>query len=286
MYKPRALLERKWLATVIWSLGALVASTVQAEPESVTRSDLSRPEFELEKGAGLPVCEAYLQRLNETRFEAPPFCGRPENSRIPGFSLLHRVPLAPAETARLYPRILSFLLVERSTQPHPLDSYATNDANSGGSGPVIFAWHYATPVDIDNDGAQRDVVVWTGPPVDFSNRPCGSMPEDPRLTQPLRRTQLAFVLENGSFNLDDGRTLATFGHPTPGTPQTQFRPLGHSFDIFRYRSETYFDTFLDAPLQDHLAVFVHRNGVTHQVCRYLYRAKRPVKRQHEGSSNE
>jgi len=276
------LLEPKWLAVLIWSLGVCSAMVVHAAPESTTPSDLSRYKFQLEKGAGVPVCEAYLQRLNQTEFEAPPFCGRPENDPIPGFSLLHRVPLSPAETARLYPRILTFLGGQRSTPPLPLDSYATANANTGGSGPVIFAWHYAPPVDIDNDGSHRDVVVWTGPPAEYLNRPCGSMPDDSRLTQPLRWSQLAFVLTNGGLDLDDARSLATFGRPS----QTQFRPIGFSLDIFRYGNETYFDTFLEKPLQDRLAVFVHRNGTTLQVCQYIYRGKRPMKGQRKGSSNE
>ena len=56
--------------------GALFTMTVLAAPEpgspgSNTSSDQSRYVFDLEKGAGTPVCDAYLQRLNETRFESP-----------------------------------------------------------------------------------------------------------------------------------------------------------------------------------------------------------------------
>lgn len=157
------------------------------------------------QGAGTPVCDAYLQRLNETEFDSPPFCDRPENDRVPGFSLLNRVPLSPSETARLYPRILSFLGAESSLPPHPLDSYETSLANSGGGGSGISAWRYDPPINIENDGKARKVVVWTGLPVEPANRPCGTIPEDPRLTEPLRWRQLAFVLTDTGGDLDDSR---------------------------------------------------------------------------------
>jgi hypothetical protein len=276
---------RRCLSMMSLFVGALFTATALAtseldSPGSNTSNDRSRYVFDLEKGAGTPVCDAYLQRLNETRFESPPFCDRPENDRIPGFSLLHRIPLSPAETARLYPRILTFLGSRTSTPPHPLDEYATAQAASGGQGPVIFAWRYAARLDIENDGHARNVIVWTGPPFSELNRPCGSMPEDPRLTEPLRRNQLAFVLSDDGLELDDGRTQALFGHSPAAERQTvQFEPLGFTFDLFEYRDQIYFDTFFDEPQsrRDRLAVFVRREGVTHQVCQYLYRGKRPMK---------
>src|ERR1700728_2490693 len=67
-----------------------------------------RYRFQLAEGRGIPVCDAYLQRLNETEYWGPPYCGRPEDSRVPGFSRLHRVYLTGAETAQLYPHLQSF----------------------------------------------------------------------------------------------------------------------------------------------------------------------------------
>lgn len=271
--------RRRRLRMMSLLAGALFTVTALAAPEpgspgSNTSGDRSRYVFDLEKGAGTPVCDAYLQRLNETRFESAPFCDRPENDRIPEFSLLHRMPLSPAETARLYPRILTFLGSRTSTPPHPLDEYATAQAASGGQGPVIFAWRYAPRLDIENDSHARNVIVWTGPPFSELNRPCGSRPENLHLIEPLRRNQLAFVLSDDGLELDHGRTLALFGHSPAAERQTvQFEPLGFIFDLFEYRDQIYFDTFFDEPqsMRDRLAVFVRREGVTHQVCQYFYR---------------
>ena len=246
---------RQWLSFIVFA-GIFCVADVMAATQSVAPDDQSHYEFAIKKGAGIPVCDAYLRRLNATEFEAPPFCGLSESSKIPGFSFLHRVPLTPAETERLYPRIVSFLGTQMSTPPHPLDTYNMAWARSGGGGPAIFAWRYDPPIDIDNDGTSRAVVVWSGPPFENSNRPCGSVPEDPRLTQPLRWARLAFVVTPDGRGLDDARTLATFGRPPTGAPKTiQFQSIWLSLDIFRYGDEMYFDTFLDEPGQDDLAVF-------------------------------
>ena len=287
MMRQNAMEVKCWRRLIVGlSMGMLLVAAAVAAPQSARSDDRSHYEFKLEKGGGTPVCNAYLQRLNETEFDAPPFCGRPENDQVPGFSLLHRLPLTPAETQRLYPRIMSFLGARRSTPPHPMDNYDAAWARSGGSGPAIFAWRYDPWVDIDNDGTPRQVVVWTGPPFENANRPCGSTPEDPRITQPLRWTQLAFVLTRDGQELDDERTLVTFGRPPAGAAQTQFYPLGLSLSLFSYRNQIYFDTFLEPPMQDHLAVFVHSQGVTRQVCQYVYRGKRAVKSAGDGDSHE
>lgn len=61
-----------------------------------------RYHFDLTKGKGKPVCEAYLQRLNQTEFFSPPYCGRPESTLVPGFALLHRRLLSIAEYRALF----------------------------------------------------------------------------------------------------------------------------------------------------------------------------------------
>lgn len=191
-----------------------------------------------------------------------------------------------------------------------MDSYATHWTSSGGGGPVIHAWHYEPRVDIDNDGSRRDVIVWTGRPVDENNRPCGSIPEAPRLTEPIRVQQLAFVLTKDGQDIDDARTLAVFGHPTGGRPSPEvhprsapfpyFIPIGGSLDIFQYRNETYFDTFFDGggwpdfagkradmpSLKNHLVVFILHSGATRQVCEYLYRGTQAMKAEQGGNSYE
>jgi hypothetical protein len=68
--------------------------------------------FKLTKGAGTPVCEAFLQRLNTTKYLRPPSCGIPENDSIPGFSKLNRVMLTKDEVERLWSHVLWFTRIQ------------------------------------------------------------------------------------------------------------------------------------------------------------------------------
>jgi len=56
-----------------------------------------RYHFQLTKGAGTPVCDAYLERLNTTEYKKPPYCDRPESNAVKGFTKLNRVRLSPKE---------------------------------------------------------------------------------------------------------------------------------------------------------------------------------------------
>ena len=52
-----------------------------------SNSDTDR-NFSLKEGRGVPVCEAYLELLNRTKFEVTPFCGRPSEGPVKGFEHL------------------------------------------------------------------------------------------------------------------------------------------------------------------------------------------------------
>ena len=56
--------------------------------------------FKLTRGNTVPVCEAYLQRLNQTQFKYPANCGRPEDDQVPGFQRLTRVLLSQTEVEK------------------------------------------------------------------------------------------------------------------------------------------------------------------------------------------
>lgn len=253
-----------------------------------------RYRFNVIRGAGVPVCEAYLQRLNQTPFYAPPYCGRPESVVVPGFSWLSRVPLNSAQTAALYPRLVSFKLVRRSGIPHPLDRIESALAASGGSGPSIIAWRYKSGVDISNDGAPRNVVVWGGQPFTSFYAGCGYQELLAGEPVTVRWEQIAFIANADTTRVEDAATLQIFGNPTNGlpvpnrqhrTPVIDFVPIGDSIGIFNYGGLTYYDTFYagggwpdfygqraDVPsLDKHLAVFLRRDGVTKQVCEYTYK---------------
>jgi hypothetical protein len=64
--------------------------------------------FHLIHGKGVPVCEAFLKRLEVAKFSNPPYCGIPESASVPGFSVLHRLSLTEKEVVDLAPRVAQF----------------------------------------------------------------------------------------------------------------------------------------------------------------------------------
>src|SRR4051812_8394119 len=71
---------------VLMCVAALIGTSAMADPPSYTlnKGPPFRYDFQLEKGAGAPVCEAYLKRLRNTDFYRIPHCDRPENTSVPG----------------------------------------------------------------------------------------------------------------------------------------------------------------------------------------------------------
>jgi hypothetical protein len=81
-----------WLASSSLAPQKKLSAQPPSRNDDYTGENVRRYPFKLTKGRGIPVCEAYLQRLNSTLYSTPPFCGRPENNSVPGFEALTRVP--------------------------------------------------------------------------------------------------------------------------------------------------------------------------------------------------
>ena len=108
----------------------------------------------------------------------------------------------------------------------------------------------------------------------------------PGLTS-LRQPQIAFVITGSNDRLDVAKTRKIFEHPAreyhlaSGNISSDFRPIGNSLGIFKYQDMYYFDTFFDdwgdfenkrkndKDTMNSLAVFLHKDGKTSQVCEYL-----------------
>jgi hypothetical protein len=249
--------------------------------------------FRLTKGHGVPVCEAYLQRLNVTTFEQIPQCGRPENDSVPGFRLLHRDTPAKDELARLAQHVTNFMVGQKQDS---LDTYLDKQGHRKTSAtdyerqvrnPDLRVWRYDPPVDIDNDGQPDSVLMWQGPGASDYCQTCGSSQAgrpDPFVVQ-----QRPFILRPASDWIDEDRTRAIFGRPH--APKFDDF-LGPSISIFEYRGRVYFDSFFDplrgdfegnlrasdrgaqvtvagnVALLDILGVFERRGNVTGQICEY------------------
>lgn len=238
------------------------------------------PRFTLMKGKGIPVCDAYLKRLNTEQFEDAPYCGRPEDDAIPGFTRLNRVPLSVDDVIELGPHIDGFTRLQDQTRGNVWT--IENKQEIG----AVNAWRYDPEVDIDNDGMPDHLVVWYG--YGASQRePCGD-------ERDRRVPQLAYVLDSSENSIDEARTNAVFWRTKPyvsrykldGEQRSTLVPLpvGWDIDVFRYQDLFYFDTFYDrggfgdfegkrkhrADLNDRLVVFRHQDGATRQVCEYRW----------------
>jgi uncharacterized protein YecT (DUF1311 family) len=265
-----------------------------------------RYRFELIKGIGVPVCDAYLERLNTTKYEDPPFCDRPENDAVSGFARLNRIPLSSTEVHDLYPIISKFMhsanqsdlewtdmdlqsSLAQTGQFRLIDLNAQYFQKSIDSGETKI-WRYEPAIDIDNDGMPDNVEVWHGGAVAAVNGKCGREYANKYSSTGgsiMRQRQLAFVVTRNDDRLDTRKTTNMFAHPgggyrlPDGSIFSAYHPIGATTGIFKYMDTYYFDTFFDsrsdyedkrkndAELFNTLGVFLHKDGKTRQVCEYL-----------------
>lgn len=233
------------------------------------------------KGQSVPVCEAYLQRLNQTDFRLPPFCGRPESTTVPGFAFLNRVWVETSEINRVEKDVVNFI------DDQPLNS---------GQGSVPFplaarlaTYRYEPGLAIENDGTARDVWMWNLDRRD--NGECGTTFGP--IPYVHRASQVPLILTEGGTKLDREATRSAFGQPLSGTAlpgdsdqimhNAGYAQLGNTYGIFEYRGVFYFDTFFDngpnalehivnatGPniLENRLGVFVRHQRRTAEMCEY------------------
>ncbi len=288
----------------IWTVGTslLLGTCVAACASQRTPGD----EFELVKGQGTEVCDAYLLRLNKTEWQEPPYCGRPESNEPSGFETLSRVPLNASEVVDLIDRVNGF------THSGTQDQKAKENAERRKlglpeRGPLLTlrsiqsdlrtgqlrVWRYAPPVDIDNDGTPDRVVVWHGMGASHGDYLCGSIKD----SAPRPQVQLIYLLEPDTSRIDEAKTRAVFGRKTKPrvsgeqTPSSSFTPLGRSMSVVRYKGDYYFDTFFSSDLgdfngkrrssrsiNDTLALMERRGNQIRQMCEFRWHRPATEKR--------
>jgi hypothetical protein len=265
------------LPCVVWMITASVgwitelqASAASPVAPAMTESSTEgrRYQFKLTKGHGLPVCEAYRQRLNQTPFSLPPYCGRPESNSVPGFAVLQRVPLTQAEIEKLGPWVLAIMrpltylskdeLIQLNEdqgilQELPKEMVGSTTMLRALRAPPIHPWRYLGPIDINNNGSPHQVIVWDW---DSTDVPCGGY--DTHASSQIRPGQVALVASADLSSIDQAETDRAFGHPDGGLElgvQTMpngirfiraLKLIGYSYGIFEYRGAVFFDTFFDA----------------------------------------
>lgn len=286
--------------TICIALAAICAcASVSANTPPSQDSGEQTFHFKLTRGQGVAVCEAYLQRLDQTKYSEPPYCGRPENDEVAGFARLQRVLLTPREVTALYWQIDAFWQHGKSVSLVQLDPTQMAAVSRAVTTKDILVWRYEPPVNIENNGMPANVIVWRGGPVSSVGKPCGYeyLLNDDRASAGYVQSQLAFVLSPDSAHVDHDKTKAIFGHPTGGhsvpepTPYLDtgpgYKALGNSMSVFQYQGKIYFDTFFEGDgwadfegkranlktLRNHLGVFLREKSATKQICEYVFNPK-------------
>ncbi len=181
------------------------------------------------KGRGVPVCEAYLQRINQTMFYEPPYCSRPDNDQVPGFTRLERKSLPAAVANSIYVQAFNIshptfdnnqlrppeLPTENVVAIHWLNGTTQKMIPALTSHERLSVWSFDPSVDIENNGRPDDVVIWRGfPPVwheDVDQSACGD--SAPALQGAVSAESYAFILNQGGRDIDVAKTAAVFGDP-------------------------------------------------------------------------
>jgi hypothetical protein len=269
----------------------------------ITEPPASPPAFVLKKGRDADVCKAYLKRLNSTDFSVPPYCGRPENTKVPGFAELNRVYLGTDEVFKLDRQVYGLLQhkdvawwekyrAERARLglSVPSDERLRNgiELQAKTNGELQKPFRFQPPLDIDNDGAPDSLVMWPD-----NGDVCG---ETYRGNSPARSSTYAIILDSNG-NVDASRTQNIFGHPAGGyvvsykdragneitSESKRFRPVGNFLGVVTYAGKTYFDTFYDSwgdiknkrktdpQIANRLALLKHEGGKTELSCEFLWK---------------
>jgi len=268
-------LKRSYKSRLTKLSPAASANQLSTTPPWPAMADENPPQqFQLMKGADIPVCEDYLKRLNQMEFDDPlddpPYCDRPESTAVEGFSLLNRVFLSAEEVYALTPRVSGFSrsknqdYYDQQNQMGkkfgwPPQELMSLNSIKGDIGREIKVWRYAPPIDIDNDGTPDPLIVWHGLGAGHSSGRCGGRDYREGIIR-QRQTQIAYLMDPAMQRIDEARTQTIFGHPLGGylvtykDPNTghrvteyseNFRPIGLTVGIFSYQGEAYFDTFFD-----------------------------------------
>lgn len=228
--------------------------------ESMQGFSTRRMRFRLSSGNGIPVCEAYLQRLNQTVFHQRPACGRPENDQIPGFARLHRVPLSPETISALAIHAEWFVftgeensrLLQQAITEHVALLGAVNKFST-------VAWTYDRALDLTNDDRPVHIVIWGGQPLPGGDPApaCGLDSQDGRgrETGEQRRAQIALILDRTGKGIDAEATTKRFALSATEAPRRDFetwvyKPREPYIGIFSYRGVYYTDTFYDPGVHD------------------------------------
>jgi hypothetical protein len=250
----------------------------------------------------LGVCAAYRQLLTETKFEVTPFCGRPDDGSVPGFTPLKRNYWGVEQIWPIFMHVYEFMLFD--DQFHVEMTPSGNPANPFAMRPMrtadvitkdlmamnlrlkwIRVWSYEEPIDIENDGSPLNVLIWEGYGVTQGAQVCGVVYSGHPWGSPYINQQV-FIINSDGKTIDENLTREIFGTQEESMPArltrqpskspflpvgaNPFRPLADTIGIFEYRGMYYIETEdkpknKDAPLPP-VVVYLREHGHTTKVC--------------------
>ncbi len=227
-------------------------------------------QYELIKGKGVEVCEAYEKNLNSIPLAYPMICERKINPKLTNFKEpdwvqpdLAQVRALEFDRAKLGSKALN--------QPEPKSKEEISVLTEKDEGSPVRRW--IAQVDIDNDGTSDTVL----------KQQDGNCPMHRAF-----EVHIAVVTKDGKhYDLEKSQYIdadysALFGQlnkdPKPwdrrtaGLAKSDF--IGYSlYDIFLYKETTYFDLFemgkdYPDPRSGRLHVFLRKNNKTQEICTY------------------
>jgi hypothetical protein len=260
--------------------------------------------FSLLEGHGVPVCDAYLELLNKTKFTVTPFCGRPDEGPVKGFEHLDGHFMKAEEVSPLFTKVWEFMrfgdqnhtekyfhpgsISPQTGKVSPQNSYWSPDPSSPSDvvselqQGLMYVWAFSIPLDVNNNGLPLNVITWQGYGATGSGARCGSDHAYIPWQDSYVGTR-AFVLAPDKKSIDEKETRLIFGAaPDAGRPvdaqipglvkpgQHPFRPLADSIGIFKFEGRYYIEIEDRPKLEDSelppVHVLLREHDTTRQVC--------------------
>ncbi len=269
-------------AMLLFSLAYAIAIAAEGSPspgndhERDERGNAHQVRFSLRKGRGTPVCEAYLQRLNESTYTKLPYCGLPDDTRVPSFPRLNRVWMTWPEIEKIKGNLDDFV-GKGVLSPGKPRSYEN-------TGYQPSTYRFDPKIDIDNDGTPDDVIMWDSESRDHPQ--CGQYYG--QASDLDKGSAIGVILKSDGLNIDEKKTREVFGNKVGGyivptgpdeipVLYARYAPVGLGYNVFEYQRLFYYSTYLDdtnmSPSErrrvvDVLGVFLRKNSVTEEICEY------------------
>lgn len=199
--------------------------------------------YELVKGKGVEMCEAYLKNLNSLHPAEPMRCDRPVNPEFKDFQKPRWDRIDALKDFDLIVKV-DTVLRPRYYANIKREVMLTSLRNNIETGNYKFS---LVTVDIDNDGQSEPVLRYLDSCWPGNKGPWGT---------PL------VVLQQNKRDVDQVKSeqVAT-GHGVTGYQ-------GSIYDVFRYKGTTYFDYWIEE--EGPLRVMLTKQGATAEICRLRF----------------